>query len=125
MLLVLFLLYEDFVRPPLGPVLVALGIGVLLVVTALLSGACRARLAISLRARLGPVNGPVVADRTRRRPDTPRSVADGVEGPAAGHRAEHPDASRVEVTNMIGYAVIVEQADGGGYGAWSPDLSAV
>jgi len=26
------------------------------------------------------------------------------------------------VTNMIGYAVIVEQADDGGYGAWSPDL---
>jgi predicted RNase H-like HicB family nuclease len=23
---------------------------------------------------------------------------------------------------MIGYAVIVEQADDGGYGAWSPDL---
>ena len=26
------------------------------------------------------------------------------------------------MTNMIGYAVIVEQADDGGYGAWSPDL---
>ncbi|GIH68973.1 hypothetical protein [Sphaerimonospora thailandensis] len=37
MLLVLFLVYEDHFRPPLGPVLVALGIGVLLVVAALLS----------------------------------------------------------------------------------------
>jgi predicted RNase H-like HicB family nuclease len=35
---------------------------------------------------------------------------------------EHPEASGVEVTNMIGYAVMVEQADDGGYGAWSPDL---
>lgn len=26
------------------------------------------------------------------------------------------------MTDMIGYAVIVEQADDGGYGAWSPDL---
>jgi predicted RNase H-like HicB family nuclease len=35
---------------------------------------------------------------------------------------EHSEASVVEVTNMIGYVVIVEQADDGGYGAWSPDL---
>jgi predicted RNase H-like HicB family nuclease len=26
------------------------------------------------------------------------------------------------VTDVIGYAVIVEQADDGGFGAWSPDL---
>lgn len=26
------------------------------------------------------------------------------------------------MTNVIGYAVIVEQADVGGFGAWSPDL---
>ncbi|WP_248961303.1 hypothetical protein [Sphaerisporangium perillae] len=37
MLLVLFLVYEDHVRPTLGPVLVALGVSVLIVVTALLS----------------------------------------------------------------------------------------
>jgi hypothetical protein len=37
MLVVLFVTYENFVPPPLGPVLVALGVGVLLVVTAFLS----------------------------------------------------------------------------------------
>jgi hypothetical protein len=37
MLLALFLTYEGYVRPPLGPVLVAFGVGVLFVVTGLLS----------------------------------------------------------------------------------------
>lgn len=42
---------------------------------------------------------------------------------AGGYRAEHPEAGGTTgVSTMIGYAVIVEQADDGGFGAWSPDL---
>jgi predicted RNase H-like HicB family nuclease len=33
-----------------------------------------------------------------------------------------PEAGGIEVTYVIGYVVIVEQADDGGFGAWSPDL---
>src|SRR5215470_18607836 len=44
------------------------------------------------------------------------------QGLAAWHGAEHPEAGGIEVTYVIGYPIIVEQADDGGFGAWSPDL---
>jgi predicted RNase H-like HicB family nuclease len=42
---------------------------------------------------------------------------------AAWYRADHPEAGRAgPEDSMISYAVVIERASDGGYGAWSPDL---
>lgn len=45
---------------------------------------------------------------------------------ASGHRSEHPEASRFETETIVtGYAIIIERAEDGGFGAWAPDLPGV
>jgi predicted RNase H-like HicB family nuclease len=42
---------------------------------------------------------------------------------ATMHRAKHPETGRTEPEDpMTSYAVVIERADDGGYGAWCPDL---
>lgn len=41
---------------------------------------------------------------------------------AARNRAEHPETGGGEEAVMSRYAVVIEQAEDGGYGAYAPDL---
>jgi predicted RNase H-like HicB family nuclease len=42
---------------------------------------------------------------------------------ATRHRANHPEAGGARAEDSLtSYAVVIERADDGGYGAWRPDL---
>jgi predicted RNase H-like HicB family nuclease len=71
----------------------------------------------------------LVATRGSHRPNQARTGYGGRQGKrglATGDRAKHPEAGRHNREGTVtSYAVVIERADDGGYGAWSPDLPGV